>query len=356
MAIVSPINPAIPRCPRCRAKDVIKKGTRKTRYEARQRWGCNRCGHTFTNLVTKHSPYPVKVILEAICRYNLSYSARETIRYLTRRFHIMVPEKTFRLWYTAHKPIRTYHTIRPQIMHLHEPAGLIETHELLHHQVYRYQFHRGKLAHLFSCPYHRAYGPVRDYLVADVPSSDFPHELFTRAERDRSSQYPVILQADVTRKDNYATRLAALALQIAPSNKKRHETLQRFMLLNDSATIAVEVPIYLTPEDFAYFRARGFTFPFGNHPITGHIDFLQLRAGFLHILDYKPEARKEKHAVTQLTIYALALSRRTGLPVKAFKCAWFDERDYFEFYPCPLCIRGHKKPGYAYLGRSYSLI
>ena len=27
--ILSPINPAIPRCPRCRAKDVIKKGTRK---------------------------------------------------------------------------------------------------------------------------------------------------------------------------------------------------------------------------------------------------------------------------------------------------------------------------------------
>jgi hypothetical protein len=73
----------------------------------------------------------------------------------------------------------------------------------------------------------------------------------------------------VTRKDTYATKLAALALQIAPFNNKRHETLQRFMLLNDSATIAVEVPIYLTPDDFAYFRARGFTFPFGNHPITG---------------------------------------------------------------------------------------
>jgi transposase-like protein len=55
MTILSPINPAIPRCPECRAKDVIKKGIRKTRHEARQRWGCNRCGHTFTNLVTKHS-------------------------------------------------------------------------------------------------------------------------------------------------------------------------------------------------------------------------------------------------------------------------------------------------------------
>jgi transposase-like protein len=69
MVILSPINPAIPRCPRCRAKAVIKKGTRKTRHEQRQRWGCTRCGHTFTNLVTKHSPYPVKVIMEAMCGY-----------------------------------------------------------------------------------------------------------------------------------------------------------------------------------------------------------------------------------------------------------------------------------------------
>jgi hypothetical protein len=75
--------------------------------------------------------------------------------------------------------------------------------------------------------------------------------------------------------------------------------------------------------------------PFGDHPITGHIDFLQLRSGFLPILDYKPEARKEKHAVMQLTIYALALSRRSSLPDKAFKCARFDECDYFEFFPLP---------------------
>ena len=48
--------------------------------------------------------------MEAIGRYNLGYSARETVRYLNRRFRITVPEKTFRLWYTAHKLICTYPT------------------------------------------------------------------------------------------------------------------------------------------------------------------------------------------------------------------------------------------------------
>ena len=108
---------------------MIKKGRRKTRHKARQRWGCNRCGQTFINLVTKHSPYPVKVTLEAICRYNLGYSARETVRYLIRHFHITVPRKTFRLWHTAHMPICTYHTIRTAIMLTHEPTDLILDYE-----------------------------------------------------------------------------------------------------------------------------------------------------------------------------------------------------------------------------------
>ena len=32
-------------------------------------------------------------------------------------------------------------------------------------------------------------------------------------------------------------------------------------------------------------------------------------------------------------VYALALSRRTGLRLYDFVCAWFDEQHYFEFYP-----------------------
>jgi ATP-dependent exoDNAse (exonuclease V) beta subunit len=80
-------------------------------------------------------------------------------------------------------------------------------------------------------------------------------------------------------------------------------------------------------------RHNGFALNFDTPAITGHIDFLQIRNGQIHILDYKPEARKEKHAHVQLTIYALALARRTGLPVRFFKCGWFDEKDYFEFFP-----------------------
>jgi transposase-like protein len=186
MAILPPMNPAVPRCPRCRAKNVIKKGTRHTRYEARQRWGCNAYGSTFTHLVTKHSSYPVKVIMEGICHYHLGFSARKTVRYLKRRFGIAVPEKTFRRWYAAHTPVCTYHTIRDGIKRRVEPGALIEKHYLQHRQVYLYTRHHGKLERLFSHPYHRAYKPLRAYL-AFITRRDFPHHLFTPDNPVRSS-------------------------------------------------------------------------------------------------------------------------------------------------------------------------
>jgi len=78
------------------------------------------------------------------------------------------------------------------------------------------------------------------------------------------------------------------------------------VLINDSVTVAVEVPVFLTQEDISCYRSRGFDLDFESDVITGHINFLQIRNGHIHILDYKPDAHKETHAHVQLTIYALA--------------------------------------------------
>ena len=129
--------------------------------------------------------------------------------------------------------------------------------------------------------------------------------------------------------------MAELALNLASSNKERHNAVQDFFLINDSTTIAVEVPVYLTNWDVNYYKNQnGFILDLSSYktPVTGHIDILQIRNGLLHILDYKPEADKI-NPIEQLTIYALALSRKLNLPLYYFKCAWFDESNYFEFFP-----------------------
>ena len=52
------------------------------------------------------------------------------------------------------------------------------------------------------------------------------------------------------------------------------------MIVNDSVTVAVEVPVLLTQEDIRYYRSRGFDVDFESAVITGHIDFLQSATSF----------------------------------------------------------------------------
>ena len=58
-----------------------------------------------------------------------------------------------------------------------------------------------------------------------------------------------------------------------------------------------------------------------------------MRRGNIYVLDYKPEAEKEKKAPAQLLQYVRGLLFRTGLPMDYFRCAWFDGKYYYEFDP-----------------------
>jgi len=82
-------------------------------------------------------------------------------------------------------------------------------------------------------------------------------------------------------------------------------------------------------------------------PLTGHIDILQVRYGLIHVLDFKPDAHKEKRSkvISQLFCYALALSVRTGVWLRNFKCAWFDENNYYEFSPGDIVVSYLKEKG-----------
>jgi len=116
------------------------------------------------------------------------------------------------------------------------------------------------------------------------------------------------------------------------------------MLANDSVTVAIEIPIWLTEADIsALEREHGIELVprvgASERSITGHIDFLQVRNGAVHVLDYKPDARTNK-PIAQLAIYALALTRRVpGLKLFDIKCAWFNEDEYCEVFPRTLFAR-----------------
>src|SRR5271166_5541878 len=212
--------------------------------------------------------------------------------------------------------------------------------ELYHRQVYAYAYHRSKLALLRRNPQHQRFEALATFLET-IPSS-CPHELFRRDDdpKARASQaqpaFADINRLIINRKENTATETAALIIPAVGSNKLRHETLQNFMLANDSSTFAVEIPIWLTEDEISALKTRyGIELAAGGAPrsITGHIDFLQVRNDAVHILDYKPDARTNK-PIAQLAIYALALTIRVpGLKLFDIKCAWFNEEEYNEFFP-----------------------
>jgi hypothetical protein len=62
---------------------------------------------------------------------------------------------------------------------------------------------------------------------------------------------------------------------------------------------------------------------------------------------FSPLLRSGRPQIEQFTIYALALALLTRLRLYHFKCAWFDDEHYFEFYPLHVVLK--KKRGGAFM-------
>ena len=329
-------------CPHCGSHAITRKGVRKKKLEIVQLWRCGSCKRTFTPgpAALRNKTYPIRLVLQALTLYNLGYSLNETAKRLKSKSGRAVSPSTIATWIGAHKEHTTFRRLRAEATTIYPPAQTIRSIKLYHRQVYAYAYHRSKLALLRCNPQHRRFEALATFLE-NIPVT-CPHELFRRDDdpKARASQArPAFADPDrivINRKENTATATAALIIPAVGANKLRHETLQNFMLANDSSTVAIEIPIWLTEDEIVELETRyGIELAAGGAPrsITGHIDFLQVRNDAVHILDYKPDARTNK-PIAQLAIYALALTIRVpGLKLFDIKCAWFNEEEYNEFFP-----------------------
>ena len=342
-------------CPHCNSTRLIKKGSRTKKLETVAMLKCKACGRTFTPgpRALRNKTYPLAEILDAITTYNRGHSLAETAAHLSSRYGHKVNTATISRWLSQHPALTTYSRLRSYGKRLYSPRQLIRTTKLYHRQVYEFAYHRAKLDLLrkgMLDPFIQRSSVESFHKLANfiesVPTT-CPHALFKAEDGVRGSQlgdsFIDTESLEVVERQNAATETAALIIPGVGSNHERHSRLQRFMLANDAATIAVEVPIWLGEEDIAALEAdHGIELvpkrmqPGGGHAprqVTGHIDFLQVRNGCLHILDYKPDARTNR-PFAQLTLYALALTRLApGLRLFTIKCAWFNETAYNEFFP-----------------------
>ena len=334
-------------CPHCDSRAVVKRGLRRNSYRQLQVYSCRDCGRKFTALAGLLGfKYPPRIIVRALCLYNLGNSHLQTALRLASEHRITVPRRTITDWIASYRSITTFQNLRDAAV-LRFQDGMVRERTLDHQQAYQYKVHLAKLDLVADSIPWNAQEKLKRYLASVF--ADFPDHLFQEdaaggedtaashaaslPQRSSKSRFETLPVTPVA-KQNLANDLAALGLLLAGRNRDRHTAVQDFMLANDRVTVACEVPVYLTGDEIAYFKSQGFfvELPEFAQPITGHVDLVQLRNGLIHLLDYKRKAAAIR-PVNQLLVYALALASRTRLPLKMFKCAWFDELDYFEFFP-----------------------
>jgi len=332
------------RCMYCQSKNVVKRGKRKKRLEEVQLYRCRDCERTFTEQRIKGKMFPLKAILDGLSFYNIGHSLEESCNLVKEGYGIEIKKSSLAEWLKEFEGVCKYGRMRKHGKALFTPNQVIQNVRLYHKQVYDFRYHKAKIALILQDFKHEKFEPLREFLEHIV--AECPHEYFKEGMRVSEVKTRFGLSEVVIKeKSNFANKMANLVLQAVKDNHRRHEMLQRFMLANDSVTVACEVPIYMDNEDLEHMKkALKFQIPMElNNVLTGHIDFIQIRNGAVHILDFKPNADKVR-PIEQLTLYALALSRLTGLRLYEFKCGWFDDKHYYEFFPLHVVYKLRKRP------------
>ena len=173
-------------------------------------------------------------------------------------------------------------------------------------------------------------GTLKDYLYSLFDNC--PDEYFN--SNLRSSQLKFRMNFNLDNLEEHEVNVVSKYGLIVNSEryKENHAKVQMFMLEHDNKTIAMEIPIW-TGKDEILEHGDLFTASETNNFLTGHIDLLRIEDGKIWVWDYKPNAKRELYAATQVYFYALMLSKRTGIDLDNFMCGYFDSNSAYVFNP-----------------------
>lgn len=314
-----------PVCPTCFGKSAIRFGKRKNTLGTIQYYQCKKCGVKYSETPAKYLHYPPVAVASALIAFNTGHTLEETATLVAKRHRMKVPVTTIHTWVKRYAPVCTFAQLRNR--YIIKPDDIIKSRKLEHGQVYNFRYHllkTGLAAKKF--PTMKIY---LKWILANCPTDIF--KIGNRCSNARIPHVSAVLNekpgllCEVV--DNNAVKMAKMALSLARRNADRHEAVQNFFITCDSATVATEVPVWLNPNEILKLGLPR------SDIITGHIDIVQTRWNRIHVLDYKPELRTDTATVSQLYLYALALSTRTNIDLDNIRCAFFNDKRYVEFKP-----------------------
>ena len=187
---------------------------------------------------------------------------------------------------------------------------------------YIYRLHENKLNNLSN-----GYSSLNNYL--NTLTKTCPNEYFNYGPRSSGMKFKLNNLDLKLIKGHEVSDLALHGLKLNNNFNNAHTKIEVFMLENDDKTIAIEIPLWLQPEELLEF-SKSFKI---KTSLTGHIDILRIENNKIWIWDYKPNSFQEKYAATQVYFYALMLSKRTNISLENFRCGYFDENYAYIFKP-----------------------
>jgi transposase-like protein len=303
-----------PACPHCNSKDmVVKSGVRSLKEDTVQLFLCKNCDKRFSDRKLPRTSYPPKVILASITYYNQGHTLDMTVRTMRRKHKVKIPISTLSGWISRHQDELPVTKLRKK--YDLDPNQTIKTRRLFHPQPYLFKVHTLKL-NIKG----KQFPQLKRYInyMLNNPMDHIFHSKKVIRVSELANTIDLPKPSIRSVKNSPACRMTDLAMELAKTKSERHQKVEEFFLTNDSATVAVELPVYLTKSESGYSK-----------PLTGHIDLIQARSNKVHIMDYKPD--KSGNVINQLQLYAKCLKKRTGL--SNITCAYFDENEYFQFNP-----------------------
>jgi hypothetical protein len=83
------------RCIYCNGEYIKKVGQRYKQHEILQRWYCHSCTISFSpRIAGKGSTYPLKIILETLCRFYQGHTIAGSADYIRGRFGLTIHPRT----------------------------------------------------------------------------------------------------------------------------------------------------------------------------------------------------------------------------------------------------------------------
>jgi transposase-like protein len=225
------------KCPECNSGNVVKRGIRKQKFGSKQLYFCKHCGKRFADQTLKYKIHSPRVIYHALNYYNLGYTLKESSKLVNRRFKVKTGKSTIHPWINEFKNLCPISSARQCFSGPGEYGSVLFTKRFEHENLdYEFMYHKYKLDVLSRKQFPGLFKYIKNF------EDGCPNVFFEVGERCSRPKFETKVKA--RKKTNLACKMVDFAIKAARNNYERHNLVEKFMLINDKATVACEVPVW----------------------------------------------------------------------------------------------------------------